>query len=70
MANTYPIRTVERYDRFCGFTFIELLVTIVLIGIIMKHCSFAFPIVTQASFRPNGGGQGQPGVPLTFVKAE
>lgn len=47
MANTYPIRTVERYDRFCGFTFIELLVTIVLIGIIMPVAMRSIGLCTR-----------------------
>ena len=35
MADTYPDRMAERCRRCSGFTFIELLATVVLIGIIM-----------------------------------
>lgn len=47
MANTCPIRTVERYVRFGGFTFIELLVTIVLIGIIMPVAMRSIGLCTR-----------------------
>ena len=47
MANTSQIRIVERYGRFGGFTFIELLVTIVLIGIIMPVAMRSIGLCTR-----------------------
>jgi len=47
MANTCQIRTVKRYDRFGGFTFIELLATIVLIGIIMPVAMRSIGLCTR-----------------------
>ena len=47
MANTCQIRTIKRYDRFGGFTFIELLATIVLIGIIMPVAMRSIGLCTR-----------------------
>lgn len=47
MANTCRIRTVERDDRFGGFTFIELLATVVLIGIIMPVAMRSIGLCTR-----------------------
>jgi prepilin-type N-terminal cleavage/methylation domain-containing protein len=47
MANTYQIRTIKRYDSFGGFTFIELLATIVLIGIIMPVAMRSIGLCTR-----------------------
>ena len=47
MADTCRIKTVERYRRFGGFTFIELLATIVLIGIIMPVAMRSIGLCTR-----------------------
>jgi prepilin-type N-terminal cleavage/methylation domain-containing protein len=47
MADTCRIRTVEGYHRFGGFTFIELLATVVLIGIIMPVAMRSIGLCTR-----------------------
>lgn len=47
MADTYRIITVRQYRRVGGFTFIELLATIVLIGIIMPVAMRSIGLCTR-----------------------
>jgi prepilin-type N-terminal cleavage/methylation domain-containing protein len=47
MADTWRNRTVEGCHRFGGFTFIELLATIVLIGIIMPVAMRSIGLCTR-----------------------
>lgn len=47
MANTRQIKTVEGRRRFGGFTFIELLATVVLIGIIMPVAMRSIGLCTR-----------------------
>ena len=47
MANTCRIRKVEGCHRFGGFTFIELLATVVLIGIIMPVAMRSIGLCTR-----------------------
>ena len=47
MADTCQIRTVEGCHRFGGFTFIELLATVVLIGIIMPVAMRSIGLCTR-----------------------
>lgn len=47
MADTPRNKMVERYHRFGGFTFIELLATIVLIGIIMPVAMRSIGLCTR-----------------------
>lgn len=47
MADIYQNRTVEGHNRFRGFTFIELLATIVLLGIIMPVAMQSIGLCTR-----------------------
>ena len=47
MADTYQDRTVEGRHRFGGFTFIELLATVVFIGIIMPVAMRSISLCTR-----------------------
>ena len=49
MADTYRDKTVEKRHRFGGFTFIELLATVVLIGIIMPVAMRSIGLCTRMS---------------------